>query len=227
MIKTEDRAELAIRSFKPATKTVDPEDWRQGLPVLRGRQVVLREIRRSDAAALVGMLSRHEVSRFIWEPPTSVSVFEKFIERSRSQRAAGAGVCYVVTIKGFDTAVGLFQIREVAPGFSNAEWGFVIGSDFWGTGIFTEAASLVLEFVFDVLGSHRLEARTATRNGRGHAALRKMGAVQEGVLRKSLLRDGEYLDQVLYAIVADEWRASRPERKHSPVAAQVPATQVH
>lgn len=208
MVKTTDRTEV-VRPFRAPAQTGTSTDWRDGLPVLRGRQVVLREIRPSDAADLLAVLSSEEVSRFIWEPPSSVSAFDGFIARSRSQRAAGACACYVVTLVGFDTAIGLFQIREVAPGFSTAEWGFAIGSAFWGTGVFQEAADLALEFIFGTIGAHRLEARSAVRNGRGHAALRKMGAVQEGVLRKSLFRDGQYLDQMLYAIVQDEWRASR------------------
>ena len=46
-------------------------------------------------------------------------------------------------------------------------------------------------------------------NGRGNGALRKIGATQEGVLRKSFLRDGEYLDQTLWTILQDDWRRSR------------------
>jgi ribosomal-protein-alanine N-acetyltransferase len=80
---------------------------------------------------------------------------------------------------------------------------------FWGTGIFQEGAKLILELAFETLGVHRLEARAAVRNGRGGRALQKLGAVQEGVLRKAFLRNGQYLDQVLYAIVEDDWRASR------------------
>jgi RimJ/RimL family protein N-acetyltransferase len=60
-----------------------------------------------------------------------------------------------------------------------------------------------------------LEARAAVRNGRGIGALLKLGAVQEGVLRKSLLRNGEYLDQVLCAIVDGDWRASRKTPGHA------------
>jgi RimJ/RimL family protein N-acetyltransferase len=56
-----------------------------------------------------------------------------------------------------------------------------------------------------VLGVHRLEARAALKNGRGNGALRKLGAVQEGVLRRSFLRNGEYLDQALWTILQDEW----------------------
>ena len=51
--------------------------------------------------------------------------------------------------------------------------------------------------------------RAAVANGRGNGALRKVGAVQEGVLRKSFLRNGEYLDQTLWTILDDDWRRSR------------------
>ena len=52
---------------------------------------------------------------------------------------------------------------------------------------------------------NRLEARAVVQNGRGNGALRKLGAVQEGVLRGSLLKDGKYLDQIMWSIVAKDW----------------------
>jgi RimJ/RimL family protein N-acetyltransferase len=184
-------------------------DWKQGLPVLCGSQVVLRELRASDAASLFTLLTTEEVARFISPPPTTVEGFEKFIAWTIRQRTAGTYACFAVTLKGYDTAIGIFQVRETEPGFGTAEWGFAIGSAFWGTGVFRQGAELVLEFVFETLGVHRLEARAAVLNGRGNGALHKVGAVQEGVLRKSFLRDGRYLDQVLYAIVDDDWRVMR------------------
>ena len=51
---------------------------------------------------------------------------------------------------------------------------------------------MVVDFAFDTLGVHRLEARAAVANGRGNGALRKIGAVQEGVLRKSFLKNGQH-----------------------------------
>jgi RimJ/RimL family protein N-acetyltransferase len=85
-----------------------------------------------------------------------------------------------------------------------------MGSEFWGTGIFVEGARQVVNFAFETVGVHRLEARAAVKNGRGNGALRKMGAVQEGVLRKSFLRNGQYLDQVLWTILDCEWDPPRP-----------------
>ena len=184
-------------------------DWRVKLPVLAGRQVMLRELRASDAPSLCALLTTDEVARFISPPPTTVAGFEGFIAWTARQRTAGAYASFAVTVRGFDTAIGIFQVRETERGFATAEWGFAIGSPFWGTGVFEEAADLVLEFVFNTLGVHRLEARAAVLNGRGNSALRKIGALKEGILRKSLLCGGQYLDQILYAILDSEWRESR------------------
>jgi len=188
-------------------------DWRRALPRLCGEQVVLRELRLSDAPSLFALLTTDEVSRFISPPPSTVAAFERFIAWTHRQRSAGTYACFAVTLRGCDTAIGIFQVRELEKGFGTAEWGFAIGSPFWGRGVFQESAKLVLEFVFDTLGVHRLEARAAVRNGRGNGALQKLGAVQEGVLRKSFLQNGQYIDQYLYAIVEDDWRASREARE--------------
>jgi ribosomal-protein-alanine N-acetyltransferase len=193
----------------PATATpIVSTDWQQGLPTLAGEQVVLRELRASDAASLFALLTTEEVSRFISPPPTTVEGFERFIAWTLRQRTAGTYACFAVTLRGFDTAIGIFQIRELQPGFGTAEWGFAIGSQFWGTGVFQEGAELVLDFAFDTIGVNRLEARAAVLNGRGNGALQKIGAVQECVLRKSFLRNGQYLDQVLYAILDSDRRES-------------------
>jgi len=155
------------------------------------------------------MLTTEEVSRFISPPPTTVEGFERFIAWTQRQRQAGTYACFAVTLTGSDTAIGIFQLRELEPGFSTAEWGFAIGSPFWGTGVFKEGAELMVHFAFEAVGVHRLEARAAVRNGRGNGALRKIGAVQEGVLRKAFLKDGEYLDQVLWTILDEDWQATR------------------
>jgi ribosomal-protein-alanine N-acetyltransferase len=184
-------------------------DWRQALPVLTGSIVTLRELRESDAASLLELLTTEEVARFISPPPTTIDGFERFIQWARRERAAGRYVCYAVVPRGTDTAIGIFQIRELEPGFGTAEWGFALGSPFWGRGVFMDAARLTVEFAFDTIGVHRLEARAAVANGRGNGALAKIGAVKEGVLRRSFQRNGTYLDQALWSIVRDDWRRAK------------------
>jgi ribosomal-protein-alanine N-acetyltransferase len=180
-------------------------DWRQSLPTLRAGHVTLRDLRQSDAPSLVAMLSTAEAARFISPPPTTVEGFERFIEWTHLQRSQGAYACFAVVPEGMDTAIGIFQVRQLDPSFATAEWGFAIGSPFWGTGVFADGAALTIAFAFQVLGVHRLEARAAARNGRGNGALAKVGAVREGLLRKSFRRNGEYLDQILWSIVREDW----------------------
>lgn len=192
-------------------------DWREKLPVLTGRGMTLRELRVSDAPTLMAMLSTAEVARFISPPPTTVEAFERFVVWTQTERTAGRYVCFGVVPEGTDAAVGLFQIRQAEPDFASAEWGFAIGAAYWGSGLFMEGARLVLDFAFEVIGVHRLEARAAVQNGRGNGALRKIGALQEGILRRSFLRNGVYLDQVLWAILSSDRQSLR----------SVPAASVH
>jgi RimJ/RimL family protein N-acetyltransferase len=203
----------------PAAHDATATDWQRQLPVLAAGTVTLRTLRADDARSLCALLTTAEVARFVSPPPTTVEGFERFILWAQRERQAGNYACFAVVPTGCTTAVGIFQLRALEPGFGTAEWGFAIGSPFWGTGIFAEGARMVVDFAVDVLDTHRLEARAAVANGRGNGALRKLGAVQEGVLRRSFERNGVYHDQVLWGIVADDWRLQRLSQQPAEVVA--------
>jgi RimJ/RimL family protein N-acetyltransferase len=186
-----------------------PFAWHFGLPTLKGEKLTLREVRPSDAPALLAMLTSDEVSEFISPLPRTVEGFAGFIEETHYERALGNSFCFAIVPNGYEDAMGLFQVRQLEPGFGSAEWGFAIGSPFWGSGIFLEGARAVIDFSFGVVGVHRLEARSIASNGRGNAALRKVGALQEGILRRSFQRNGRFFDQILWSILKDDWKQSR------------------
>ena len=202
---------MTVTSIPPVAMpaAVRTTDWRKALPVLTGAGFTLRELRLSDAPSLHALLTTEEVSRFISPPPSSVDGFERFIQWAQRERAAGNYACFGIVPKGSSVAVGLFQVRQLEPGFGTAEWGFALGSAYWGSGLFAGGSALVVDFAIDTIGVHRLEARAAVQNGRGNGALNKIGATREGVLRKSFLRNGEYLDQVLWTILDEDWRRTR------------------
>lgn len=193
-------------SVGPANAAVDS---RARLPVMRSGKIMLREIEPSDAHALRAFVNCTDVTKFLSPPPDTVEGFERFIAWSRQQRAAGAQAACAVLVEGFDSPVGLFQLRQLEPGFGTAEWGFAIGSAFWGTGVFRTGAGVMMHLAFDVIGVRRLEARACVENARGNAALKKIGAVQEGVLRRSFVRNGEYLDQRLWTVLEEDWRRAK------------------
>ena len=207
--------ERAATIASPATAT--SSDWRVSLPVLAGANFTLRELHAADAPVLLAMLTTEEVSRFISPPPTTIEGYRAFIAWTIEQRQKGSHLCFGVVPQGMTTAVGLFQLRSLEPNFASCEWGFALGSQFWGTGLFAAGATAILNFGVDVLGSQRFEARAAVANGRGNGALRKIGAVQEGILRRSFLRDGQHHDQVLWSILAEDWRLQRIGQLIEPV----------
>jgi [ribosomal protein S5]-alanine N-acetyltransferase len=187
----------------------DTGHWQQRLPLLAGGGVTLRELRTSDAPALLELLTHEDVARFISPPPTSAEGFERFISWAQRERAAGRYICFAVVPAGLDTAVGVFQLRQLEPSFATAEWGFALGRAFWGTGVFTTAARLTIDFAFETVGVHRLEARAAVNNGRGNGALAKLGAIREATLRRSFLRHGQFFDQALWSIVRGDWHRAK------------------
>ena len=202
-------AALVMATATATTATVATSDWKKQLPVLEAKGITLRELRVSDASSLLAVLTTEEVTRFISPPPTTVEGFGRFIQWAQREREAGRYACFAVVPAGYDTAVGIFQVRQLDPSFGTAEWGFALGSAFWGSGLFVAGSELVIDFAFDVIGVHRLEARAAVENGRGNSALRKVGAVREGILRRSFLRNGRYLDQALWAILPEDRNRSK------------------
>src|SRR5919109_1570445 len=138
-------------STSTSTSAVVSSDWKQGLPTLSAENVTLRELRLSDAPSLLAMLTTEEASRFISPPPTTVAGFERFIAWTYREREAGRYICFAVVPKGMETAIGIFQVRQLEPGFATAEWGFALGQPFWGTGAFVDAAKATVDFSFNVL----------------------------------------------------------------------------
>jgi RimJ/RimL family protein N-acetyltransferase len=169
------------------------------------RQVALREPVLSDLGPLVDLLSTGDATSFgIDEPNTEVAA-QQLIDRVARDRSAGVAFTYAITIAPTRALVGLAQVRQLDAAFESAECECTIVPSSRGTGIFLEAARLVGSFAFATVGAHRLEARVLLQNGRGNGALRKLGAVQEGVLRRSVRRGGEYADQVLWSMLKEDW----------------------
>jgi RimJ/RimL family protein N-acetyltransferase len=187
------------------SSSLTASDWRTELPVLASRMVTLREPVAQDVSSLFDLLSVADSCRFGLECPVTEASVRDFIERAQRARAAGQSFTYLVIGASSRAVVGLMQVRQLDPSFEAAEWEATLAPAYRGTGIFLEVARLVGSFAFSAVGTHRLEARVLLQNGRANGALRKLGAVQEGVLRRSIRRGGDYLDQVLWSVLKEDW----------------------
>jgi RimJ/RimL family protein N-acetyltransferase len=180
-------------------------DWRSELPTLTTRLVVLREATPADLGPLVDLLSIADASRFGIDEPSLEGGVHALLQRAAADRASGVSFTYAVTLSSTRAIVGLAQVRRLDPTFEAAEWEMTLAPSVRGTGVFLETARLVGSFAFGSVGAYRLEARVVVQNGRANGALRKLGAVQEGVLRRSARRGDDYFDQVLWSVLKEDW----------------------
>jgi [ribosomal protein S5]-alanine N-acetyltransferase len=151
------------------------DGWTGRVPLLRGDLTTIREVAPSDVYTLFTLFSDPAVTAYMAPPPPTLAKFAGFVEWSHQQRALGRGICFGIVPDGMTAAVGILQIR-LEPTLSDAEWGFVLSTHFWSTGVFSDAANVLVEFAFTTMHIERLEARMALRNRRAHAAVQKLGA---------------------------------------------------
>jgi RimJ/RimL family protein N-acetyltransferase len=180
-------------------------EWRRDLPTLSGRLVTLREPTPRDVGALVDLLSIADTSRFNLEEPVTEAAVRAFVDGILKERAGGLSFTYLVMLNTTRAIVGVLQVRQLEPSFETAECGGTLVPSVRGSGIFLETAQLVGSLLFGQVGAHRVEVRALLLNGRANGALRKLGAVQEGILRRSVRRGNQYLDQVLWSVLKDDW----------------------
>jgi RimJ/RimL family protein N-acetyltransferase len=180
-------------------------DWKKELPVLVSRQVMLRELNVSDLSPLVDLLSIADATRFGIEDADVELAAQQLIDRAVRERAIGLSFTYAITLGSSRALVGVIHVRQLDPAFEAAECDCTIVPSSRGTGIFLESARLVGSLLFGTIGAHRLEARVLLQNGRSNGAMKKLGAVQEGVLRRAVRRGDTYHDQVLWSMLKEDW----------------------
>src|ERR687898_2492060 len=190
------------------------DGWTDRVPALRGDLTTLREVAASDVHTLFTLFSDPAVTAYMAPPPPTLAKFAGFVEWSHQQRAQGRGVCFGIVPDGMTAAVGILQVR-LEPASSDAEWGFVLSTQFWSTGVFSDAANALVEFVFTTMHVERLEARIALRNQRAHAAVHKLGARFETTLAESsplgIPRDPESV----WTLRRHDWRPRRRDPRGS------------
>jgi RimJ/RimL family protein N-acetyltransferase len=165
---------------------------------------VVRSWRRGDAADLV----EHANNRAVWLQLRDRFPHPYTLADARRWLRLMAGVetetNFAITVD--DRAVGAIGFE---PGRDiecvSAEIGYWLGEAFWGRGIATAALRMVTPYAFDHFPLERLFARVFSRNEASLRVLEKAGYVREGLLRRCAIKDGVVLDQVLYAIIREDW----------------------
>ncbi len=175
-----------------------------------GSSSELRLLEPHHAEALFGVVDANREMLRAWLPwvdaSKSVADTQAFIEDSlrklAEQRVVNAGVWCEGRCGGVIGAT----LNEKAP---SAEIGYWLAAEFQGRGVMTQAVSVVLEYLFDERGRHRVEIQCAVGNTRSCKIAERLGFQLEGVRREADLVGGRFLDLKHYAILRPEWQARR------------------
>lgn len=158
-----------------------------------------------DRERFVSLANDYDVWRQLYDrfphPYTRTDADEWIALNSKRTTVATFAIC---DAEGPIGSVGL-TLRE-ADYRHSGEIGYWLGKPFWGRGIATAAVKAITAYAFESLGLTRLEAHIFARNQASARVLEKAGYEREGLLRKASMKEGEALDNVLYAVLKEEWR---------------------
>jgi len=175
---------------------------------LSGQRVVLRRFRPGDVDEFVAYRSRAEVARYqSWDAPYPWEEGERFVREimTRHPDMAGEWFQFAVALRATGQLIGDCAAMPNADDPSQCEIGFTIAPGYQGRGYATEAVRLLVDYLFTALGKHRVTACCDARNAASVALLERLGMRREGHLRQSTWAKGEWTDDLLYALLRDEW----------------------
>ncbi|MES1990000.1 MAG: GNAT family N-acetyltransferase [Pseudomonadota bacterium] len=170
-------------------------------------RLILRDFRKSDLKAVHAYSSLDEVARYlIWGPNTpaqSKQAIEGFLEDQRMKPREIFDVA--VTLKPKGEVIGGAGVRIVDRDNLTGEIGYTLHPDFWGFGFATEATRALLHAGFNDLGLQRIIAHCDQRNKASARVMERLGMRREGALRGSKIIHGQWRDEYLYAVLAEEF----------------------
>jgi N-acetyltransferase len=188
-----------------------PERFRPPI-TLRGRYVDLVPLERAHAPELLAALRDPAVQRYLARPVgTTLAEVEATVDFLLAHQAAGTDVPFATRLRSSRTVVGMTRFLRLDPENDSVDiGGTYFDSRYWRTPLNTDAKLAMLRHGFEVAEVHRVSLQTDLRNARSQAAIARLGAVREGVLREDRhLPDGYYRSSVLFSILVAEWPAVR------------------
>ena len=176
-------------------------------PVLETKRLTLRELKKSDAEALVAILHGEGVARWLLNNLERVTLKDEqnYIKSMRKQFLKGQLIAWVICDKATGEPMGNIGLQPIDRTHNRSSAGFCLGRAYWGKGYMTEAFSAVLDYAFGTLGLNRVSAGHFEGNIASGRVQQKCGLLYEGTHRRALLKNGTYYDELMYAIVREDW----------------------
>jgi ribosomal-protein-serine acetyltransferase len=139
-----------------------------------------------------------------WDVQKSLDDCKKIIKSSLEQLAANGGFTLGIWWEG--RLAGIIGAADIDWQNRSAMIGYLLGENYQGKGLVTEACRALVDYLFSELKLRRVEIRCATSNPRSCAIPRRLGFLKEGVLRRAQAFDDHFLDLEVYGLLVEDWK---------------------
>jgi len=177
-------------------------------PLLETARLLLRPFVLTDAPDVQRLAGAPEVADTTLSLPHPYEVrdAEQWIGSQPARFESGSNIAYAITRRMDDVLLGAISLMEISARPRRAELGYWLGVPFWSQGYMTEAAAALIDYGFKQLGLHKITAAHFTRNPASGRVMQKIGMRQEGVQHQHVFKNGVFEDDIVYGLLADEWR---------------------
>jgi RimJ/RimL family protein N-acetyltransferase len=165
----------------------------------------LREIVEADVEEHARMFSDPEVVRYLYDDQMSTEELRAHFARRIWQGAPSEGAWCNLAVDHDGVFVGEVGMNLVSAAHRGYEVGYVFLPEFQGLGFATEATRAIIDAAFEALDAHRVVARLDARNDASRHLLERLGMRQEAHLVKNEFIKGEWTDELIFAVLKDEW----------------------
>jgi RimJ/RimL family protein N-acetyltransferase len=179
-------------------------------PLLTER-LMIRALTPDDVDRHYAMFSDPEVVRYLYFGPFDRPGAQEHLERRSVVELPeeGGWVNFGLEVRGEGILIGELAMGFISATHKHYEVGYVLDPAYAGRGYATEGAAMIVELAFTGLGAHRVSGRLDARNAPSARVLEKLGMRREALFVENEYVKGEWTDELVYAILAPEWRALR------------------
>ncbi|MDE7259818.1 MAG: GNAT family N-acetyltransferase [Lachnospiraceae bacterium] len=180
----------------------------KGTILLETNRLILRKFVIEDSEAMYNnWASEDEVTKFLtWPTHSDVEVTRAVLSSWIADYNKADFYNWAIELKEIGEVIGNISVVRVKENIECAEFGYCMGTKWWGLGIMPEAGKEVVRYLFEEVGFNRIAATHAKNNPKSGRVMQKIGMTYEGILRKAGLCNQGVVDEVWYSILRDEYQ---------------------
>ena len=178
--------------------------------ILKTDDLQLRPSNPTDAEGMFAMLSDPQSMKY-WsdQPIPDLDAASRVLNEDLESDAKGNSMCWAITFNGQDKMIGKCILFQFSRDKHRAEIGYILNREYWRQGLTYQALGAVIDFAFNTLKLHRIEADVDTQNTASIGLLEKLGFKREGLFRERWRVYDEWQDSLMLGLLKQDWLANK------------------